>query len=137
MMKSTRTLKVVFGSMLLAGLMFLPGAVFATVVAGNSSSVTIYNPPSGVTSIKIATPGGAIVSAEGLTITTETHFIDGDYQYELIGSLGAVSPQSTQSTDPANGRGEIVLQAPVGVIESGDFRIVNGQVIDTRTLTEN
>lgn len=119
------------------GLLLMAPEVYAATVAGNSYAVTINNPPSELITTKIAGPDGRIFKAKGATVVAEDGFVDGDYQYELIGRLAVPVGVAAAAATLANGRGDAVAGDPVGVLESGDFRMVKGWVIDTRVVPEN
>lgn len=133
---------------LIGTLLFFCFLLFATnalavEITGDSYSVTVQDVPLGITSIKVAGPGGDIYTANGLTIFSESSFVDGDYQYELIGILPASEAQRNQKSKAdrdvfnAHGRASRVAPGvPEGVVETGDFRIVDGQVVDTRHIVE-
>lgn len=115
-----------------------PSFSSATTVSGTSATFTLNDPPPKVTAVKIATPQGLVFISNEMTIIADGDFPDGGYQYELIGELptagGTIMPEDSIED---NGRSEAALGTPVGILESGDFRIVNGTVIDTKTLKEN
>lgn len=123
---------------LLLSTILVPCESLATTISGTSTSITINDPPYGISSVKIALPGGDVIAADEFTVFAKDSFPDGDYQYQLIGKL---EPSNVQKKSPAdglaNGRGNVTPRTPIGVVESGDFRIVNGVVYDTRTLVEN
>lgn len=119
--------------------LLLQSAVWATTISGNSEELVFNNPPDGVITIRIASPDGEVFTSDELIISSMGRdFPDGSYQYELMGELSETArDKSANSNLENNGRnGNVALLTPVGGIESGAFRIINGIVVDTRTLTE-
>lgn len=128
---------VAIGSMLY--FLITPIDTQATTVSGNSTEIVFHDTPSGTTTVKIAVPGGEVYSVPSLAVSFEPGLPNGDYQYELIGPLSPSSQAMenlTSSADPANGRDETKKLHPIGVLETGDFRIIDGSVIDTKTMVE-
>jgi hypothetical protein len=119
--------------------LLLQSAVWATTISGSSEELVVNNPPEGVITIKIASPDGEVFTSDELIIRpSESGFADGNYKYELMGELSETAQNSSANSNlENNGRsGNVTLLTPVGEIESGAFRIVNGIVIDARTLKE-
>ncbi len=131
------------GTLLFFCLLLFATNALAVKVTGDSYSITIQDVPSGIISIKVAGPDGVIYTANSLTVYSEDSFVDGDYQYELIGYLSNSEGHRKQKSkvdrgvSNAHGRASAVAPyVPEGVVETGDFRIVNGQVVDTRHIVE-
>lgn len=141
-MKRIKYLRSVAGIAMgvLSGLLMLPISGQCTTVSGNSSEVTFNDVPAGTNIVNLSTPGGEVYSVDGLAMSIEPALPDGDYQYELIGNLpvtGQITEGEIRPADPENGRDVTITRRPTGVLESGGFRIVNGIVLDSRTMEEN
>jgi hypothetical protein len=143
MKKCHQMIYTFIGTLLFSCLLLFATNALAVKVNGNSYSITIQGVPSGIISIKVAGPDGVIYTANGLTVYSEDGFVDGDYQYELIGYLSdskahrKQKSKADQGVSNANGRAsDVAPYVPEGVVKTGDFRIVNGQVVDTRHIVE-
>jgi len=119
--------------------LLLQSVVWATTISGSSEELVFNNPPAGVITIKIASPNGEVFTSDELIIRPMGRdFQDGTYKYELMGELSETAQVGrANSNRENNGRsGNVTLLTPVGGIERGTFRIVNGIVVAPRTLKE-
>lgn len=119
--------------------LLLQSVVWATTISGSSEELVVNNPPAGAITIRIVSPDGEVFTSDELIIRPMgMGFPDGTYKYELMGELSETAKGSrAKSNRENNGRsGNVTLLTPVGGIESGVFRIVNGIVVDPRTLKE-
>jgi len=132
-----KKLLIVVTASLFISVFLFPFSALATIVSGSSTAVSFGNTPVGVKSIKVAAPGGVVIISEELTVHPKEFFPDGDYQYELTGELPLTEKPSKTTTALDNGRTNASpTMQPVGVIDSGDFRIINGTVFDARARQE-
>ena len=86
----------------------------------------------------VATPDGQVLESESAMIAAGKALPDGQYSYKIIGYLeGDEIRRSSVKEQMNNGRGDAARPrgVPVGVIESGHFRIHGGEVL-TGDITE-
>lgn len=95
--------------------------------SGGASGVFVSGLPANFSSIRVTGPGDFFIdTSENLIEPTGGTLLDGQYSFEVsVVSAEQVVIRSNQN----NGRSEgATRQQPVVVVESGGFRISNGQI---------
>ena len=112
----------------------------ATTFAGGQNGVVILQQPINTSFIRVSGPSGFFVETKSNIIqATDGQLMpDGQYSFELSGEVRTASDQdqvqSRVNTSQNNGRSgrdvnQLSSQTVVKVLETGYFRILNGEVI--------
>lgn len=118
--------KISFYSLLF---MFCSINSFATSFAGGGQGLVVNDMPHNSTSVRVVGPENITAQTDGtlLQLPENQFFVDGQYSYEIFGYL---SDELKPLDSNENGRGEsVVRNEPIGAIESGNFRLLNGAVV--------
>ena len=121
-------------------LISLTTTAHATTFAGGQNGVVILQQPTNTSFIRVTGPSGFFVETETNIIqATDGQLMpDGQYSFELSGEVRTASDQdqvqSRVNTSQNNGRSgrdvnQLSSQTVVKVLETGNFRILNGEVI--------
>ena len=80
---------------------------------------------------KVSGPDDILIESKKETITVKNSLPDGQYSYEVIGYLDKDAKQSYRKSRWNDGRkpGTTPRNPPVGIIQTGYFRIYNGVVL--------
>lgn len=119
----------------LAGIVLLnfTSALIAAEISGDAYGIFCNNLHNRVVAFKIRSPNGIVFESETTTISSEEGGLpDGQYSYEIIGYLDGNEIHTTGGKEQMNNGRETTEQpenAPLGVIESGYFRIAGGVVL--------
>ncbi len=121
-------------------LISLTTTAHATTFAGGQNGVVILQQPINTSFIRVSGPSGFFVETKSNIIqATDGQLMpDGQYSFELSGEVRTASDQDQVqyrvNTSQNNGRSgrdvnQLSSQTVVKVLETGNFRILNGEVI--------
>ena len=110
----------------------------ATVFYGDQNSVIVSQQPASTSFIRVSGPNGFFVETKGNIIQAAQGQLmpDGQYSFELSGEVRTARDQDKALVNrpQSNGRSgrdvnHLASQTAVKVLETGYFRILNGEVI--------
>jgi len=110
----------------------------AADISGGSGGVSVWG-VSGATSMRVSGPRGFSAEADSLSLNSQKGLPNGSYRYEVYGPTASADDPFDSKHDMDNGRSaadKANRVAASGVIASGHFRIVQGQVFVPGNETE-
>lgn len=104
--------------------------------SGGSGGVYVSGLPANFSSIRVSGPGDFFIDTSTTLIeSTDGVLLDGQYSFEV--SAVSAEQVGVRSSSQNNGRSEgATRQQPIVVVESGGFRISNGQIAGSRLEEE-
>jgi len=108
------------------------GISMAAEITGDAYDLTCENMPDRAIVWKINGPDNLIIQSESTIISTDEPLPDGKYRFEVIGYLEESEirkPKKEKSSNKGRTPEATPPNDPAGIIESGNFRIYEGDVV--------
>ncbi len=110
----------------------LAGIAMASEIKGGTNSLTCEGMSDRAIAWKINGPDNLIIQSKSAIISADKPLPDGKYRFEIIGYLEKSEirkPKKEKSLNNGRGSSDTPPNYPVGVIESGHFRIDEGEIV--------
>jgi hypothetical protein len=114
--------------------LFSVTAVSAATVKGGVNGILVSALPSNTHSVKLNGANGLNLTDDNGSFSHDDGFVDGQYSYQILASV-TLSQGIDHTNSLNNGRDPSAKPAKEGVkiINTGNFRIINGLVITAKT----